>query len=74
MKESDYEVDFFNSTGLFKMMEIETKIRLEKDPKLGRNTAGKPGHIDIDWYMDQLLVSDWLMKYCDEFGWDKIQK
>lgn len=74
VSESDYEVEFFNSTGLFSMMEKEAEIRLEKNPKLSHATAGKPGHTDIDWYMDQLLVSDWLIRYCDKFGWDKIQK
>lgn len=74
VKENYYGVDFFNSSGLFEMMKIESDERLKKDPGLGRHTAGKPGHIDIDWYMDQLLVSDWLMRYCATFGWDTIQE
>ena len=36
--EDDYGVDCFNSTGLFKMMEIEAEERLKKDPGLSRST------------------------------------
>ena len=71
--ETKYNVEFYNSSGIQKMIKIETETRLKEHPELDKQTAGKPGHKDIDWYMDQMLASDWIKEYANKYGWDKIK-
>ena len=51
-----------NSTG------IETICNLEKSQLLKK----APNKNKVDWYMDQLLISDLVKDYLNEFGWNKL--
>ena len=71
--EKKYDVDFFNDTGLRKLIAIERKIEVEKK---GENSLkGLPSKDNIpavDWGLDQTLISIWIEEYAEKFGWATI--
>lgn len=59
--ESEFGVTHFNDTGI-KVL-IKSEIEFQKT---------RPGSKKSDWYIDQALVSRWIKRYANKFGWDSL--
>jgi hypothetical protein len=71
--ENKYNVEFYNDTGLRKLIAIEREIEVEKKgPNSLKGLPSKDNIPSVDWGLDQTLISIWIEEYAEEFGWDTI--
>ena len=71
--EKKYGVEFYNDTGLRKMTAFERKAEIgKKGEKVLKGMPSKANIPNVDWCLDQTLISIWIEEYAKEFGWDSI--
>ena len=71
--EKKYGVEFYNDTGLRKMIAFERKVEIgKKGEKVLKGMPSKANIPNVDWCLDQTLISIWIEEYAKEFGWDSI--
>ena len=61
IQESNYtDVEYFNATGMMQVKKVEREFFIIKKAR------------KIDWYLDQKVLSKYILNYAKNYGWDKL--